>query len=515
MTSINPPTILSANGTLSTTWSLESATVSIPNSNIEITSRLFNGQLPGATLRIQPGDTLKINFQNLLTDNNGALGYVHNTYSAADETNLHFHGLHVSGELPSDDVTHVVGPGESYDYMTTLPDSHLPGTHWMHPHRHGSTSLQVGAGAASAIVVEDPPDFLPDQIANAPEVMFMAQYFHVNELNRIQEQSNDQLTNIRNAPSNEFTLVNGALQPTISINPGEWTRFRIIWSQWRNGNLDFSIVAQGGCEMQLLAKDGIYIRDYPRAIDMAPIVPGGRADIMVRCRDPSTYYSISGQGGTLATIVTTDVEVESSDLEAWEPPYPAYLSDLRGATVSPGCSCTTEFDGTDTVNGIAFEYGLTLHTSYLGAVVERVMGGQANEHPYHQHVYPFQLTTGYNNNRDAYNQIGDWHDVVMGDGTIRYSPTEFTGKLMVHCHRLIHEDLGMMAMEQVGEQEGGTCSCTAAPGLGLGAIIGIAAGAVLIVAIIVGFCVYRRKRRIRAAAEVADNNDLELLETEK
>lgn len=97
MTSINPPFLFSANGTLTTTWTLEAATVSVPNSNLEITSRMFNGQMPGATLRIKPGDTLNINFQNLLE--NQGLGYVHNQYSAADETNLHFHGLHVSGKF--------------------------------------------------------------------------------------------------------------------------------------------------------------------------------------------------------------------------------------------------------------------------------------------------------------------------------------------------------------------------------------------------------------------------------
>ena len=37
------------------------------------------------------------------------------------------------------------------------------------------------------------------------------------------------------------------------------------------------------CEMFLLAKDGIYIRDFPRAISKARIPGGGRADVMVRC----------------------------------------------------------------------------------------------------------------------------------------------------------------------------------------------------------------------------------------
>jgi len=84
--------------------------------------------------------------------------YKHNSYSVPNESNLHFHGLHVSGEVPSDDTTLVVPPGESYQYMTTLPEDHMPGIHFMHPHRHGSTALQSGGGAAGIIIVEDDPE---------------------------------------------------------------------------------------------------------------------------------------------------------------------------------------------------------------------------------------------------------------------------------------------------------------------------------------------------------------------
>ena len=50
---------------------------------------------------------------------------------------------------------------------------HMPGTHWLHPHRHGSTALQVGGGAASALIVEDPPGTLPSEVEGAPEVILM------------------------------------------------------------------------------------------------------------------------------------------------------------------------------------------------------------------------------------------------------------------------------------------------------------------------------------------------------
>ena len=45
-------------------------------------------------------------------------------------------------------------------YQTSLPDDHMAGTHWLHPHRHGSTALQVAGGAALALIVEDAPGTL-------------------------------------------------------------------------------------------------------------------------------------------------------------------------------------------------------------------------------------------------------------------------------------------------------------------------------------------------------------------
>lgn len=134
-----------------------------------------------------------------------------------------------------------------------------------------------------------------------------------------------------------------------------------------------------------------------------------------------------------------------------------------------------------------------LHTSYIGAVVERTLA--VNDYPYHQHVCPYQLVSGF----DGYDQIGDWHDTVMGNDVIRYVPTEYTGKIMVHCHRLIHEDLGMMAIENVTST--GTCTCTAPSDF----TVAIVAGSVALVAVI-ALAVYccircRRLRRKRQASE--------------
>ena len=136
-----PPSSNATDGLLSTDCILARANFTLPNTNITITTRLFNGQYPGPTLRLSAGDKLQLNFTNSLKDQKAL--FVHNVLSGPDETNLHFHGLHVSGELPSDDPTYVVEPSESYEYMTDLPEDHMGGTHWMHPHRHGSSAVSL------------------------------------------------------------------------------------------------------------------------------------------------------------------------------------------------------------------------------------------------------------------------------------------------------------------------------------------------------------------------------------
>ena len=223
-----PATVSSVNGELAAVLTLEPTTHTTA-SGFTLRTRGLNGTIPGPTLRIKAGDTLKLTFRNELPDQ--GIEHVRNQFSSSDESNVHFHGLHVSGELPSDDVTKPVLPGSSYLYVTKLPDNHHPGTHWLHPHRHGSTALQVGGGAALAVIVEDPAGSLPAQVEGAPEVLLVVQQMQLEELKEVARQSGDGLFKvISGAPSREFTLVNGEVAPSINVNPGEWTRFRIVYA---------------------------------------------------------------------------------------------------------------------------------------------------------------------------------------------------------------------------------------------------------------------------------------------
>lgn len=81
--------------------------------------------------------------------------------SPSTNLQVHTHGLHIGGEMPADSVFISVEPGEHFDYVYRIPEDHMPGTHWYHPHKHGSTAAHAGGGGVGMIIVRDPPGTLP------------------------------------------------------------------------------------------------------------------------------------------------------------------------------------------------------------------------------------------------------------------------------------------------------------------------------------------------------------------
>jgi len=473
-------------------------------------SRLYNGKLPGRTIKIKPGDTLKVLFKNDLALQDGTTscydddGVATNVWCEPDHSNLHYHGFQGSGEKPSDDSELVIAPGSSYSYKSVFTHDHLPGTHWVHAHPHGASRLQVGGGAAFALIVEDHETFpIPKEVKHATDVVLVVQHF---EEQFIAEgfggDNDDAVFKIERTPgdNDSFRLVNGQYRPAQNIQPGEWQRFRFIYAGWSNANsgngkslphLNITISTNDHnekCETNLLAKDGIYVLDYPRPLDTFPIPAAGRADIMVRCQKEGTYVvKHLNNEEELFTIKAKGLLIESDAPTRHffeEKNFPTYLQDVQHEPVHPDCSCSTEFtmdksaklvvpyvpNGIPKVNGEQYRVGDFIHTIKVGEVIERELTG-VNEHPYHHHVYPFQLTKGFDKkewedpsddaSEGGYFKNGDWHDVIVSmkqsNVTIKYRPINILGKMMVHCHILAHEDLGMIGSEEIVED--GNCSC--------------------------------------------------------
>ena len=482
-------------------------------------TRALGGSVPGPTLTVSPGTSMRIKFQNrlayqpesessrIITEPNAtAPEYVFtnimdfsrlNKFNDPDVANLHFHGLHVPGTLPGDDSTLEVLPQEEYEYIVDIPVDHEPGLHWVHPHHHGSSTLHMAGGAALALIVKDHEASLPLEIREATERVLVFQEWDIGEAREAALQANDQLflENLSKIKGGErFVTVNGQYQPITDIPVGKWERWRFLYAGWQDLPLDFGPTSEGNiadCEFHLLAKDGIYISDYPRGPMLSttdsslPIPPGGRADFMVRCNKAgaTTRFQALGKENILVinSVEQQDELQSTGTLTTWSKTsteLPDYLQSVVTTPVSEGCNCNYWFDGYDEnsrVNGHSYSPGNNfIHTSYLGAVIERSLKG-TGKHSYHQHVYPFQLISlpdEATNSDDAYFKIGDWHDTYQAEEqreydrnrddrvTIRYRTTDIAGKMMVHCHNSLHSDAGMIQKEYIRDTtEDGLCQC--------------------------------------------------------
>jgi len=478
---VQPPVVQSIDGILDITVSLAAGNHQT-NAAPVFYSRLFNGSLPGQTLRVNAGDAVYLQYKNDLMKEEGINEclLIPNQFCKADITNLHFHGWHVSGTAPSDDVHIEVLPGDSYAYEIFVPEYHHGGSAWLHPHVHGSTTEQILGGASSALIINDAPDTVPVEVANAEEILLMVQNVNIKDLQEVQATSRSTLVQIELADGIEesFRMVNGQYRPTLEIVTGEWYRFRVIFANWDKKALDFELDTKGLCELYLLAKDGLYIPDYPqRTMTMFPIPTAGRADIMVRCREPGTWVATHYSGSNqepLLTLTSVGVLAEEVLVNLTPPtanfPFPraSYTMDLVDIPPTEGCSCTTWFDD-DKINDQSFEKGKYVHTISQGSIIERFLEGM-DSHPYHQHVYPVQLTALLTEDMSptdaAYFQVGDYHDTIMiltsPEVSMRYIATAFDGNVAVQCHRTDHADMGMISAEFVANANtGGKCDCSA------------------------------------------------------
>src|SRR5580700_949995 len=154
----NPPELRAKNGTLSLT--LHAAVANGKN------AFYFNGQSDAPTLRLAPGDRLKINYINDLPAKPAESCLAG---PCMDMTNLHFHGLTVSPDAPQDDVlTMMAMPGKTLRYTVQIPKNHPSGLYWYHTHPHGESYRQALDGMSGALVIEGIESYFP-ALAGLPE----------------------------------------------------------------------------------------------------------------------------------------------------------------------------------------------------------------------------------------------------------------------------------------------------------------------------------------------------------
>ena len=209
------------------------AGVSRPDDGLirEVHTRTYDGMIPGPTLRVRRGDTLQLRLFNELRGlaDIPMMDDDMNRPHEFNVTNVHVHGLHVSPRDNSDNVFIEIPPGEFFEYEYKIPEHHPDGTYWFHPHHHGAVAFQFMGGMAGALLIKGPTDdALRDYFGKIEERLLVLQQIRVNNDPTFGLGEVPLIRNFLDLTLAPLFTVNGQVNPTIRMQPGEVQRWRFI-----------------------------------------------------------------------------------------------------------------------------------------------------------------------------------------------------------------------------------------------------------------------------------------------
>src|SRR6266852_6533565 len=426
----------------------------------------FDGQPIAPTLRLSPGDQLKINYINDLPAKPQETCAI---TPCMDMTNLHFHGLTVSPDTPQDNVLDMMAmPGQSLRYTVQIPQDHPPGLYWYHTHPHGESHRQALDGMSGALVIEGIESYFPPLVGLPERVLVVRGRSIVNDpqstdLKHRVELSLDICGAESETPEEIFT-VNGSVRPQIEIAPGERQFWRLV-----NASADRYLTLQfEGQTFEIVAMDGMPIAlhdpNHPtRITDNVLLPPAGRLEAIVTGpaagmprRLISRCVDTGPDGDPNPAMVLADI-VSRSSADAIsrisESPLKPALNPLDFAAeekVPPRFIVTfTEDKNGFYINGEKFTPSAApMVRAKVGTFQHwRVVNATRELHPMHIHQVHF-LAYAENGRPVAEPMWLDTVNVPFGgsvDVIMDFTDPVISGMSVFHCHLLNHEDKGMMA----------------------------------------------------------------------
>jgi len=422
-----PPVVASRAGVLRVSLRPASSMVSVGGQRAMLVA--YNGLYIPPTLRVHPGDTIRLRLTNAL----------------AEPTNLHTHGLTVSPRGNSDNIFLTVAPGQTQNYEIRLPLGHPSGLYWYHPHPHGFSDEQTRNGMSGALIVEGLLDPFPT-LRHLPERLLLLKDLQV-------ENGRVALTHIGR---NTIRTVNGTVNPVIVLRPGET-------ELWRIGNVGADLyyrLTLDGYHFQVVARDGNR-RAHLTTVDTLRLSPGARVEVLVTAGAPGVFLLRTGdidtgpEGNQYAGTVMATVRVEGSRTTPVAlPPALLPVEDLRGKVTNRRTLVYTESKDGDTlfIDSKTFDMNRTDIRVKLGAIEEWTIRNESDElHTFHIHQGPYQLTeiNGVPQPADDHRDIVDVPIRGEVKVVIPFTNPTIVGRFVYHCHILSHEDKGMMATIEV------------------------------------------------------------------
>jgi FtsP/CotA-like multicopper oxidase with cupredoxin domain len=397
----------------------------------------FNGPHLGPTLRAKRGEQVVVN--------------VHNELDEA--TTVHWHGMHLPAEMDG-------GPHQMVDagkqWSPTWKVDQPAASLWYHPHVHGETREHVGRGLAGMFILDDPDEPAQQQLPHdygVDDIPVIVQDHSIRASGELRPGSN----------FGDTLLVNGDYGPFLDVTT-EAVRLRLlnassarVYNFGFSDDRDFAVVGgDGGLLPAPVERDRLTLSPGERAEIVVELQPG--EDVVLRSFEADLGGGLTDRfsGGADRFDV---LELRAADDLDATGSVPRTLASAPNLVRSAD---TTEPDRIFELQGNKIN-GKSMDMNRVDEVVEvdtteiwEVKNTDGEFHNFHVHDVQFQVLDIDGQPPAA--ELAGWKDtVLLKPGSkarlaMRFSDyTDPDHPYMLHCHRLRHEDQGMMAQFVVVE----------------------------------------------------------------
>ncbi len=387
----------------------------------------YNGLLPGPTLEASRGDTATINLYNALSQ----------------PTITHWHGMVV--DYFNDGNPRLVIPTNS-GYAYNFAINQRAAMNWYHPHPHMMTGEQVAMGLAGGFIVRDAVEAGLNLPSGAYEVPLV-----------VRDASFDRSGNMAYTPRSggfegKVPLVNGTLNPKLEVDTARY-RFRILGGA--NARI-FGLALSNSDPFHLIGNDGGLLQSRVE-VPQIDLAPGERVDVIVDFRSIPVGSSVMlrdlRSGWDLLEFVVARWVNDTGTI-------PTPLSTITPLP-SPVRERNFSFDGMSRINGKVYDLDrIDFQVPFGDTELWRFTTAGNAPHPVHVHGASFQVVSRTGGRGQLFPWEQGWKDtVLLEDGEtvkilIRFNAFRSVGGdgkglYVIHCHKLEHEDAGMMANFEV------------------------------------------------------------------
>jgi len=443
-------------------------------------------------LRLQPGKKYKLEFIN----------------NSGSDTNLHAHGLHISGNGLADDITRIIPAGMCGIYMWDIPEDHMSGMHWYRPNAYQWSFEQVRGRAFGPIFIDEPAD------RKATYPLSIQKWLDNEVLIQMSSETAPSPAMFGDGVKDGRCLggfdecyprANNKKLETITMTKDEWYSVHLHAVIPNGTGKDvFKFYNENGlgnapCEILIAGYDGVYRSKIPRPMDSYPEEAGlfrangaGRLHVAMKCsanaslklaklESSVSHYGLNDLDEVSLVPIIVEFEVVEGDvteaspyadeasLTQWEPPRPKYLSDLtawddeveswdirlelvgKGSLIKLQPALNGEVYQSDTPNIVA-SFDAVQEWSIYGT------DSKPSGHPLHMQVNHMQIlgSSGTVGTDCAPNlEFGEWYDTInvasadLDPWIVRFQFNDYAGKVIFHSHDLMMKDAGMMGWVQI------------------------------------------------------------------